>query len=333
MASIVRGGAGRYPSHMRYGFLGPETTFTHQALLQALVEVPEQFAEDAELVPFTSVAVGTTALLEGEIDAIMAPIENSVDGGVSGTLDVLASHNRIMIVAEQIVPITFVLAAKHPMELADVHEVTTHTTAQAQVQGWMRDHLPDAALSSASSTAGAAAAIAEAADQDAAHRVAVCAPLAAEHFGLTVLADGIEDNTGAQTRFVLYTRNGTIPARTGADKTTVVVQLPYDRAGALLEMLQLFNANGVNLSRIESRPTGDALGRYQFSLDVEGHLEDRRVAASLRALRRMCPVVIYLGSYPRADRGKPRADQATSDAAYDDAHAWVDGLSRMISSQ
>ena len=317
---------------MRYGFLGPETTFTHQALLQALAQTPRtRTAEDApELRPFPSVAAATTALVEGEIDAIMAPIENSVEGGVSGTLDVLAATKRITIVAEQVVPITFVLAARPGTALADVRAVASHPHAQAQVQGWIRANLPGASVEPASSTAAAAQSLAEASEEEARGRAAVCSPLAAEHFGLDVLARGIEDNRGAQTRFVLVTRNHRIPPRTGADKTTLVVHLAHNRAGALLEMLELFNANGVNLSRIESRPIGDALGRYSFSLDVEGHLEDRRVAAALRSLHRVCPVVHYLGSYPRADGVRSTVAEATDDAAYDDARAWVDALSAMI---
>ncbi|WP_152351474.1 prephenate dehydratase [Brachybacterium subflavum] len=315
---------------MRYGFLGPETTFTHQALLQALAEVPEEQRAGAELIPFTSVATATSALVDGEIDAITAPIENSVEGGVSGTLDVLASHDRITIIAEQIVQITFVLAAKRPMDLSEVRAVASHTHAQAQVQGWIRENLPDAAVEPASSTAGAAQAIAEASEEEAEGLAAICSPLAAEHFGLEVLARGIEDTKGAQTRFVVVTRNSRIPARTGADKTTLVVHLPHNRSGALLEMLEQFSANGVNLSRIESRPIGDALGRYSFSIDAEGHLEDRRVASALRGLHRMCPKVIYLGSYPRADRMRPTVETATADESYDDASRWVGELSRMI---
>lgn len=314
---------------MRYGFLGPETTFTHQALLQALTEAPS--ADGAPVLrPYPSVATATSALVEGEIDALMAPIENSVEGGVSGTLDVLAATKRITIVAEQIVPITFVLAARPGTTLADVRSVASHTHAQAQVQGWIRAHLADAAIEPASSTAAAAQQLAEGAEDEVRGRAAICSPLAAEHFGLDVLARGIEDNQGAQTRFVLVTRNHRIPPRTGADKTTLVVQLPHDRAGALLEMLEMFAANGVNLSRIESRPIGDALGRYSFSLDVEGHLEDRRVAASLRALHRVCPVVLFLGSYPRADGARPAIGAVHLDGAYDEASTWVDELSTMI---
>ncbi|WP_114855152.1 prephenate dehydratase [Brachybacterium sp. YJGR34] len=315
---------------MRYGFLGPESTFTHQALLQALATLPAEAAAQVEQVPFTAVATATTDLLAGEIDALMAPIENSVEGGVSGTLDVLAATDDITIVAEQIVPVTFVLAARRPTALEDLEVISSHPHAQAQVQGWLRRHLPAARVAASSSTAAAAAELAALDPEQARGRAAVCSPLAAEHFGLEVLARGIEDHEGAQTRFVLVTREGRIPARTGSDKTTMVLHLPHNRSGALLETLEMFSANGVNLSRIESRPIGDFLGRYSFSIDVEGHIEDRRVAAAMRALHRICPVVHYLGSYPRIDGGRPELREEFADDSYDQAHAWIERLTEMV---
>ncbi|GAA1484144.1 prephenate dehydratase [Brachybacterium fresconis] len=315
---------------MRYGYLGPETTFTHQALLQALEVMPREITEQVEQVPFSAVATATTDLLAGDIDALIAPIENSVEGGVSGTLDVLAATDSITIVAEQIVQVTFVLAAREDTALKDLEVVSSHPHAQAQVQGWLRGNLPDAHVAAASSTAAAARDLAALSPEQAHGRAAVCSPLAAKHFGLTVLAEQIEDTEGAQTRFVLVTREGRIPARTGADKTTLVVHLPHNRSGALLETLEMFSANGVNLSRIESRPIGDFLGRYSFSLDVEGHIEDRRVAASLRALHRICPVVHYLGSYPRIDGAHPEPREEFADETYDEAHRWIEKLTGMV---
>ncbi|ACU84541.1 prephenate dehydratase [Brachybacterium faecium DSM 4810] len=316
---------------MRYGFLGPETTFTHQALLQALAETPEEFAApEPELVPFSSVATAATDLLAGAVDALMAPIENSVEGGVSGTLDVLAATDSITIVAEQTVQITFVLAAREATPLEELTTVSSHPHAQAQVQGWLRSQVPHANIAAASSTAAAARDLAAMSPQEARGRAAVCSPLAAQHFGLEVLAEGIEDHAGAITRFVLVTREGRIPARTGADKTTLVVQLPHNRSGALLEALEILSSNGVNMSRIESRPIGDFLGRYSFSLDIEGHIEDRRVSAALRSLHRLCPVVHYLGSYPRVDGQRPEVREDYADHAYDGARDWVERLHTMI---
>jgi prephenate dehydratase len=316
---------------MRYGFLGPETTFTHQALLQAIAQLPEEFTTATpELVPFSSVATAATDLLAGDIDALMAPIENSVEGGVSGTLDVLAATDSITIVAEQTVQITFVLAAREATPLEQLTTVSSHPHAQAQVQGWLRKQVPDAHIAAASSTAAAARDLAAAPASEAQGRAAVCSPLAAQHFGLEILAEGIEDYEGAITRFVLVTREGRIPARTGADKTTLVLQLPHNRSGALLEALEILASNGVNMSRIESRPVGDFLGRYSFSLDIEGHIEDRRVAAALRSLHRLCPVVHYLGSYPRVDGLRAEVREDFADHAYDDARAWIQRLTGMI---
>lgn len=316
---------------MRYGFLGPETTFTHQALLQALAEGPAGATDaEVEIVPFASVATATADLIAGDIDALMAPIENSVEGGVSGTLDVLAATDAITIVAEQIVQISFVLAAKEPTALEDLTVVSSHPHAQAQVQGWLRAHVPEADVAAAASTAAAARDLAAMDADEAYGRAAVCSDLAARHFGLEVLAEGIEDVPGARTRFVLVAREGRIPARTGADKTTVVIHLPHNRSGALLEALEMLRSNGVNMSRIESRPIGDFLGRYSFSIDMEGHLEDRRVAAALRSLHRMCPVVHYLGSYPRVDGARPEVREDFEDVTYDEAHRWIEDLGGMI---
>jgi prephenate dehydratase len=153
---------------------------------------------------------------------------------------------------------------------------------------------------------------------------AICAPIvAAEQPGLHVLAENIGDNPGAVTRFVLVSRPGVLPARTGADKTTVVVPLPEDRPGALMEILDQFATRGVNLSRIESRPTGQYLGHYFFSIDADGHVADARVADALAGLHRISPATRFLGSYGRADAQRPVVPPHTSDEAFRAAHAWV----------
>ena len=128
------------------------------------------------------------------------------------------------------------------------------------------------------------------------------------------------------TRFVLIGKAGKLPERTGADKTTLMVQLPTDEAGALLNMLEQFKARGVNLSRIESRPIGDSLGRYAFSIDAEGHLMDERIQAVLLGLHRVCPKVTFLGSYPSAAHKSIRLRPGTADDDFIGARAWVDAL-------
>ncbi|WP_058234684.1 prephenate dehydratase [Devriesea agamarum] len=334
---------------MRYGYLGPATTFTHQALLEALArgvgaqlsatgttvsgidnvsagDVGTNDVDADDTVPYPNVPAAMLDLLEGRLDAVMAPLENSVEGGVSGTLDALAQTGGIGIIAEQIVPITFVLATREPISTSEITEVASHSHAQAQCQGWVRSHLPGVSLKTTLSTAAAAQDLARTPVQSARGRSVICSPLAAKHFGLTVHAGRIEDHSDAVTRFVMVARAGAIPQPTGTDKTSLVVHLPHNRTGALLEMLEQFSAHGVNLSRIESRPLGDALGRYSFSLDVEGHIADRRVGSALASLYRTCPKVIYLGSYPRADKVRPQISDELSDVAFDRAGQWVDGL-------
>ena len=174
------------------------------------------------------------------------------------------------------------------------------------------------------STAEAAATLA---DGSGTHDAAIAAPIAAERYRLEVLAVDVEDNPEAMTRFVLVSRPAQPPLPTGHDKTTLVAFISDDHAGALLEVLTEFAVRGVNLTRIESRPTGERLGRYCFSIDCEGHVDDARVGEALTGLRRVCPDVRFLGSYPRADSG-PAAEAAArgardKDALHRDAEAWL----------
>ncbi|HET7310500.1 MAG TPA: ACT domain-containing protein, partial [Mycobacteriales bacterium] len=151
---------------------------------------------------------------------------------------------------------------------------------------------------------------------------------AAERYRLSLLADNIADQQGAITRFVLVMRPGSPPPPSDADRTTVVAFIADDHPGALLELLTEFAVRGVNLTRIESRPTGVGLGRYYFSIDAEGHVAHARVAEALAAIRRECADVRFLGSYPRADGVAPTVRPGTSDLDFTDAHAWVERIRR-----
>ena len=313
----------------RHAFLGPEGTFT-EAALRRLVDPAA-----ADLVPASSVLAALAAVRAGEVDSAVVPIENSVEGGVSATLDDIGSGEELQIRAEVLVPISFVLVGRPGVALADVRRVSTHTHAWAQVRGWMAERLPGVEFTPASSTAAGARLLLPAeevgADDDAAGAVpaadaAVCAPLVAEQTGLPVLAERIEDVTGAVTRFVLVSRPGALPEVTGADKTTVTVPLPHDHPGALREILDQFATRGINLSRIESRPTGEGMGRYFFSIDLEGHLAEARVGAALAALHRSFPGVRFLGSYPRAEGHAVRVPAHVTDEAYRRGSEWVRGI-------
>jgi prephenate dehydratase len=301
-----------------YAFLGPEGTFTEAALLK----VPG--AGQATRVPASNVNSALDKVRDGRADAAMVPIENSVEGGVTATLDAIATGPELRIIREVLVPISFVLVARPGVRLQDIRRVSTHGHAWAQCRLWMDANLPGAEYVPGSSTAAAAMGLL---DEDCHYDAAICAPLVArEQPGLAVLAEDIGDNAGAVTRFILVSRPGILPERTGADKTTVVVPLPEDRPGALMEILDQFASRGVNLSRIESRPTGQYLGHYFFSIDADGHLGDARVADALAGLHRISPATRFLGSYPRADSHAAVVEPHTSDDAFKAAQEWVEGL-------
>ncbi|MFF1252223.1 prephenate dehydratase [Pseudarthrobacter sp. NPDC058329] len=301
-----------------YAFLGPEGTFTEAALLK----VPG--AAQAARVPASNVNVALDKVRAGAVDAAMVPIENSVEGGVTATLDAIATGPELRIIREVLVPISFVLVARPGVRLQDIRRVSTHGHAWAQCRLWMDTHLPAAEYLPGSSTAAAALGLL---DEGCHYDAAICAPLVVqEQPGLSALAEDIGDNPGAVTRFILVSRPGIVPGRTGADKTTVVVPLPEDRPGALMEILDQFASRGVNLSRIESRPTGQYLGHYFFSIDADGHLGDARVADALAGLHRISPATRFLGSYPRADHQETVVEPHTSDAAFAAARTWVAGL-------
>jgi prephenate dehydratase len=296
----------------RYAYLGPEGTFCEAALRT----LPA--ADKAEHMPCVSVADALDAVRSGDAGAAVVPLENSVEGSVAETLDELAGGDPLQIVREVLLPVSFALLGRAGTALADVKTVTTMPHAEAQVRGWLRRELPAARFVPAPSTADGARAVA-AGDADA----AVAAPLAAERYRLDILADDIADSPGAVTRFIMVAAPGASPAPTGADRTTVMAFIADDHPGALLELLTEFAVRGVNLTRIESRPTGVGLGRYYFSIDAEGHIAQARVAETLAAIRRECADVRFLGSYPRADGLATVERTGTSDVDFADAHAWV----------
>jgi prephenate dehydratase len=300
-----------------YTYLGPEGTFTEAALLQ----VPG--AETAERIPATSVSAALEMVRSGRADAAVVPIENSVEGGVSATLDAISTGHPLRIQREILVSITFVLAVRPGLDLAGISTVSTHSHAWAQCRDWADKNIPQAEYLPASSTAAAATGLASA---DPGYDAAICSPLVAERLGLEVLRRDIGDVADAVTRFVLLSAAPELPAPTGADKTTLVVPLPEDHPGALMEILDQFSARGVNLSRIESRPTGLFLGDYFFSIDADGHISDARMADALKGLHRISPKLRFLGSYPRADHREPEIPKHTSDEAFHSADLWLQGL-------
>jgi prephenate dehydratase len=307
-----------------FSYLGPEGTFTELALAQ----VPEAAGATWRAVSHVQDAIDD--VLEGRSIGAVIPVENSIEGGVSATLDALAADAKIRIVGEYLVAVTFDLVARPGTRLSEVRTVATHPVAYAQTRKWLQANLPGHAHLPSTSTAAAAAELVSGHDSAGKADAAIAAPSITRHYEVEVLASNIGEYDHAQTRFIQIALDGAaagnLPAPTGADKTSVIVELPEDRPGALLEMLEQFAARGVNLSRIESRPIGDRLGRYRFNIDAEGHVADAAVAEALKGLHRISPHVIFLGSYPRADREASVHTGNNSDGAFAAAEVWLDEL-------
>jgi prephenate dehydratase len=300
----------------RFVYLGPEGTFAEQALRT----LPA--AEHGHRIPVRSVPEALDAVRAGDADAALVPLENSVGGAVGVTFDELVDGLPLVITREVVLPVEFVLAARPGTALHEVRTVAAHPQASAQCRGWLRDHLPRAAIVDVLSNGAAAVALV-----DGSADAAVCAPIGAGRHRLAVLADKISDRGDAATRFVLVSRPGPPPPPTGDDLTTLAIYIAHDRVGALLAVLTELAVRGVNLTRIESRPTGEALGRYVFFLDCTGHVADVRLGEALQGLHRICADVRFLGSYPRHrstgnDRPVP-PPPGLSDVDYADAAAWL----------
>lgn len=302
-----------------YGYLGPEGTFAEAALLASL-GATDGLPPGVELKPYAGVAAAIAGVRAGEVSASMVPVENSVEGAVAQTLDLLASGDPLTVIGEAVLPVTFSLLARPGTTLTDLKRVGTHPHAEAQTRQWFAKNLPGVAVVPTTSTAAAAAALA---DGTAQWDAAVSANFAAAVYGLAVLAEGVGDNAAAETRFVLVSGPTPPPAASGADKTSLVLYIGADHPGALMEILTEFAVRGINLTRIESRPTGGGIGDYFFSIDCEGHVDDARVGEALMGLRRVCEEVRFLGSFPRVDGRRPILRRGVSDAEYHDAQAWL----------
>jgi prephenate dehydratase len=301
------------PMSHRYAYLGPAGTFS-EAAVTAL-------GDQAEAVPFPTIQAALDAVRGGAVDRGVVPIENSVEGAVTATLDELATGQDLVICAELLLDVAFALLVRPGTQISDIKLVGGHPVAQPQCRRWLAAHLPDAEWRPALSNAEAARQVADG-ELDA----ALAGVFTADVYGLSVLARDIHDRDSAVTRFVVVRPPGALPPATDADRTSVIAFLTDDHPGALMEILSQFAVREVNLTRIESRPTGEGLGRYCFFIDCEGHVAQARVGEALMGLRRICSEVRFLGSYPRSDGGRTQASAGTSDAAFADAGAWLGRL-------
>ncbi len=298
----------------RIAYFGPRGTFTEQAA--------RAFDEHADLVPLSTIPEAVAALRAGAADFACVPIENSVEGSVSATMDTLAADEPVVAVGEHVLPIRFSLLTRPGTAAADIETVASHPHALAQVRDWLGKNLPGARQLASTSTAAAAVGV-----LDGEFDAAITAPVASAHYPLTVLASDLADESDAVTRFLLLARAGTATEPTGSDRTSVIVVVSH-RPGELAAMLTEFALRGLNLSRIESRPLRARFGEYRFYLDFDGHVSEARVGDALAALHRRSQEVRFLGSYPKADGSASVAVPGSQDTDYEASAAWLATLRR-----
>ncbi|HEV2781813.1 MAG TPA: prephenate dehydratase [Actinophytocola sp.] len=296
-------------------YLGPQGTFAEQAARAFAVE------DGHELVSVQTVPHALAAVRGKEADLACVPVENSVEGAVTATMDALADGEPLVAIAEIVLPVRFSVLVRPGTAAADVRTVASHPHALAQVYGWLEEHLPGADKLAATSTAAAAVGVA-----DGQYDAAVTAPIAATHYPLEVLAANVCDIADAVTRFFVLSRPGSTPPPTGADRTSVVAVPETNRTGVLAEMLTELALRGINLSRIESRPLKGRFGEYRFFLDFDGHIAEQRVGDALAALHRRCHELRFLGSYRRADDVATTVWEGHTDADYDAAAKWLNSV-------
>ena len=294
----------------RVGYLGPEGTFSEEALLAGVAP------DSVRPVPRASIYDTVVALREGDLEGAVVPIENSLDGSISVTLDLLADEaGEIQIVGETLITVRHSLIAARALELSEIDTVLTHPQVPGQCVRFLRGELAHAQVLAASSTAEA---VREVVEDTRPGRAALGTRLAAEIYGGTLLREGVQDRDDNETRFVWLARPGhgkgalTPPSPRGAHdgdgdgerrwKTSLVFWGPgAERAGWLVRCLDEFARREINLTKVESRPRRERLGHYMFFVDLEGGVEaERSVSDAVAGMREMCEEVRVLGSYPAA---------------------------------
>ncbi len=271
---------------MRVGYLGPPGTFSEEALGRC------DLTATAERRDYPTIADAIEAVVKGEVDASLVPIENSLEGAVNMTLDVLVQRPGLRIRREVLLPIEENLLARPGTALSDVKRILSHPQPLGQCATFLRERLPGIPHDLATSTAEAARLAAEREGC-----AAIGSRAAAARYGLAVLAEGIQDAGDNTTRFVLISREDEKP--TGRDRTSIVFTLDRDRPGGVYEVLGEFARRRINLSRIESRPNKRALGQYVFFIDFEGHRAEPSGAEALAGVLERVHTLQLLGSYPR----------------------------------
>ncbi|NLK08536.1 MAG: prephenate dehydratase [Firmicutes bacterium] len=281
---------------MVVGYLGPPGTFSEQAALvyKRKFVVQAVSSMEVKLEPMDSILSLILAADKGTLDKAVVPLENSLEGSIALTLDMLAHEVTVRITNEIIVPVRHNLLVKRDIPLVDIKEVISHTQALGQCSAFLRKHLPQAKLTAVNSTAEAAQIVAATKTNEIA---AIGTEVAAAVYGVSVLVGNIQDNSTNVTRFCVL--SATDAEATGDDKTSLVFSPKQNRAGILYELLYAFANRKIDLTRIESRPAKRILGEYLFFIDIAGHRTEPAVAAALQEVNAASSFFRLLGSYPR----------------------------------
>jgi prephenate dehydratase len=267
----------------RVAYLGPPGTNSEVAAMRGF--------PDADHVPHRTIVAAVRAVASGEADFAVVPIENSLHGAVTDTVDMLIQGEGIAICREIVLPIEHCLMAPPGVMRANVEVVYSHPQSLGQCRHWLETNFPDARTEAALSNAEAVAIAMRT------PRAAAIAPArAAEIYGAEILERGIEDSPINKTRFVAIGREGAPP--TGRDKTSLAFAVAHDRPGTLVGVLHEFSDRAINMTKIESRPSGEDLGVYVFLIDIDGHRDDPLVAQALAAVREQADFFKVFGSYP-----------------------------------
>jgi len=271
----------------KIGFLGPKGTFSQEAMEEYIRQGGCFSPADYNTIPDIIIAVDS-----GEMDEAIVPIENSLEGAVNATMDMLAFDVGLFIKAEVVIPVRQNLLVKKGTNLADITQILSHSQPLGQCRKYLNANFPDACVRTVYSTAGAAEEVANGSGRMA----AIGSITAARVYGLEAAATNIQDEDSNFTRFVVVSKSDA--QRTGRDKTSVVFSTE-DKPGSLYRILDIFNLWDINMERIESRPAKNQLGKYIFFVDIEGHRDDPDIRDALTMIKRKTSFYKFLGSYPK----------------------------------
>lgn len=269
----------------RVGYLGPKGTFSHEALEKYIGK------EVYVSVDYTSIPEIFIAFAQNMLDEAVVPIENSIEGAVNATMDMILQESGLMIKAEIVIPVRACLLAKKGVDISDIRSVLSHPQPLGQCRRFLSENMPHVLTKAVSSTTAAAEEVA-AGNGDTA---AIASKKAAEVYGLEVVKEDIQDYDNNYTRFIVIANSDA--ARTGNDKTSLAFSTE-DTPGSLYRVLDIFNLWDINMTRIESRPAKNKLGRYVFFVDLKGHREDEALRDALTMVKRKTSFLKILGSYP-----------------------------------